>query len=167
MIPVSDGRDIWSPESQTIGCGLYTYDNVHVEWEVCYDEYMFCVDGSLTMHGDDGAHVMQPGDGIFIPKGNKVIYDCPGKASVVVVIYPVAIRLRLMATKHNPTRRRNIERVLANDRERMTAFGNPSEADQLTAQFGNADNADVFCGPTFLFSSGQDRVQDALPTVQT
>lgn len=83
------GRDIWSPESHTIGCGLYTYDNVHVEWEVSYDEYMYCFDGSLTMHGDDGAHVMQPGDGIFIPKGNKVIYDCPGKASVVVVIYPV------------------------------------------------------------------------------
>lgn len=83
------GRDIWSPESRTIGCGLYTYENVHVEWDVTYDEYMYCVDGSLTMHGDDGALVMQPGDGIFIPKGNKVIYDCPDKASVVVVIYPV------------------------------------------------------------------------------
>lgn len=83
------GRDIWSPESQTIGCGFYTYEKVYVEWEVTYDEYMYCVDGSLTMHGDEGAHVMMPGDGLFIPKGSKVIYDCPDKASVVVVIYPV------------------------------------------------------------------------------
>lgn len=82
------GRDVWSPESKSIGCGFYTYEDVNVDWLVSYDEYMYCVDGSLTMHGDDGAHVLTPGDGIFIPKGNKVTYDCSGTASVVVVIYP-------------------------------------------------------------------------------
>lgn len=86
------GRDIWSPESSSVGCGYYTYKNVYCEWEVSYDEYMFCVSGSLTMHGDGGPYVLKPGDGIWIPKGNKVIYDCKDEASVVVAIYPADYR---------------------------------------------------------------------------
>ena len=94
FVPMGDtgimmGRDVWSPQSPTMGCGYYKYGkDVYVEWQVSYDEYMYCVSGSLTMHGDGGHYVMEPGDGIWSPKGNKVIYDCKEEASVVVVIYP-------------------------------------------------------------------------------
>ena len=82
------GRDIWSPQSPTMGCGYYTYEKVYVEWQLSYDEYMFCISGSLTMHGEGGPYILNAGDSIWIPKGSKVVYDCKDSASVVVVIYP-------------------------------------------------------------------------------
>ena len=83
------GRDVAGDISSTIGAGVTEFENCSVEWTVLYDEYFYCLEGSLTIKTKQGTFVMQPGYGLWLPKGTWLIYEAKERAKVVFSIYPV------------------------------------------------------------------------------
>lgn len=82
-------RDVDGKVSGTIGAGLVTFEHASMEWTVLYDEYLYGVEGTLTLKTREGDFELGPGCGIWLPKGTWLIYEAKEKATVVFTIYPV------------------------------------------------------------------------------
>jgi ethanolamine utilization protein EutQ len=83
------GRDVANDISTTFGAGIATFEKCSMEWTVLYDEYFYCLEGTLTIRTKEGTFVMQPGYGLWLPKGTWLIYEAKESAKVVFTIYPV------------------------------------------------------------------------------
>jgi ethanolamine utilization protein EutQ len=92
------GRDVAGDISKTFGAGIATFENCSMEWTVLYDEYFYCLEGTLTIKTKEGPLVMRPGDGLWLPKGTWVTYIAKEPAKVVFAIYPVDWRERQTKT---------------------------------------------------------------------
>ncbi len=88
------GRDVAGDISTTMGAGVAVFENCSMEWTVLYDEYFYCLEGTLTIGTKQGPVVMRPGDGLWLPKGTWVTYEAKERAKVVFAIYPVDWRER-------------------------------------------------------------------------
>jgi ethanolamine utilization protein EutQ (cupin superfamily) len=88
------GRDVASDISATFGAGVVVFKNCSMEWTVLYDEYFYCLEGTLTIKTKEGNFVMRPGYGLWLPKGTWLIYETKEPAKVVFTIYPVDWRER-------------------------------------------------------------------------
>jgi len=88
------GRDVAGDSSTTIGAGVVVFEKCSMEWTVLYDEYFYCLEGSLTIKTKQDTFVMQPGYGLWLPKGTWLIYEAKDRAKVVFAIYPVDWRER-------------------------------------------------------------------------
>src|SRR5947199_1792432 len=66
------GRDVAGDISTTMGAGVAVFENCSMEWTVLYDEYFYCLEGTLTIRTKQGPVVMRPGHGLLLPKGTWV-----------------------------------------------------------------------------------------------
>jgi len=92
------GRDVASDISKSFGAGVAVFENCSMEWTVLYDEYFYCLEGTLTIRTKEGTFVMRPGDGLWLPKGTWLVYEAKEPAKVVFTIYPVDWRERQTKT---------------------------------------------------------------------
>jgi ethanolamine utilization protein EutQ len=88
------GRDVAGDLSKTLGAGVGIFERCSMEWTVLYDEYLYCLEGTLTIKTRNGALVMQAGHGLWLPAGTWVTYEAKERAKVVFAIYPVDWRER-------------------------------------------------------------------------
>jgi ethanolamine utilization protein EutQ len=92
------GRDVAGDRSKTIGAGVAVFENCSMEWTVLYDEYFYCLEGTLTIRTKERSYVMQPGYGLWLPKGTWLVYEAKARAKAVFAIYPVDWRERQAKT---------------------------------------------------------------------
>jgi len=92
------GRDVAGDISKTFGTGIAVFENCSMEWTVLYDEYFYCLEGTLTIRTKEGTFVMRPGYGLWLPKGTWLVYEAKERAKVVFTIYPVDWRERQSQT---------------------------------------------------------------------
>ena len=81
------GRDVGGDRSKTIGAGVAVFENCAMEWTVLYDEYFYCIEGTLTIRTKEQSYVMRPGYGLWLPKGTWLVYEAKEQAKVVFAIY--------------------------------------------------------------------------------
>lgn len=92
------GRDVASDISTSFGAGVVVFENCSMEWTVLYDEYFYCLEGTLTIKTKNGDFVMRPGYGLWLPKGTWLVYEAKERAKAVFTIYPVDWRERQART---------------------------------------------------------------------
>jgi len=82
-------RDVTTDMSTTLGCGLAEFENIKMPWTVKYDEYFYCLEGTLRIRAEGTVYEMQAGDGLWLPKGTELVYEADKKAKLVFTIYPI------------------------------------------------------------------------------
>lgn len=85
---VRAGRDVHTDISKTMGCGVVEMKGIDLPWTVKYDEYFLCLTGSLTIRSGGKKYTMKPGDGIWLPRDTKLVYEAGPKTSLMFAIYP-------------------------------------------------------------------------------
>lgn len=88
------GRDVGPRDSTTMGGGVAQYKDCRFDWTLKYDEYLFGLTGTLTIHVGRKAYHIKPGDGLWLPANTKIVYEAKGRASVLFMVYPVDWRRR-------------------------------------------------------------------------
>jgi len=81
-------REVTEGFSEHIACSVCEFENCHMEWTVNYDEYLYCIDGALTLETEEGDFSLHPGDGIWLPNGTWLIYKAGKKATCLAAVYP-------------------------------------------------------------------------------
>jgi ethanolamine utilization protein EutQ (cupin superfamily) len=87
-------RDVTTEDSRTLGTGVMTLENCSAEWTVLYDEYLYCLEGTLTLKTKQGEFILDPGCSIWLPDKTWLIYEAKRRATVLFVVYPVDWRNR-------------------------------------------------------------------------
>lgn len=93
---VEIARDVFKDISSTMGCGLVRHKKP-LSWTVQYDEYYYCLEGTLDIEAEEGIHTLEPGDAIWIPKGTALVYRPLPEALVVFSLHPVDWRDNIKA----------------------------------------------------------------------
>ena len=99
------GRDVGAELSRDMGTNLAVFENCNLEWTTRYDEYLYCLEGNLTIRTETDSPTLEPGDSIWIPDGTWMVYEAAAKAVAAVAVYPVDWRQRTGFTglaKANP-----------------------------------------------------------------
>lgn len=87
-------RDAGPDVSATMTCGVCAFEDARLSWTMHYDEYLYCLDGSMRFREGDEVHETGPGDAIWLPDGVEVVYEADKKATFVFAIYPIDWRKR-------------------------------------------------------------------------
>ena len=74
--------------STTMSASVMEMENFEFEWTVLYDEWIYVLDGVLTIELEDGTHDLNPGDSLWLPDGTWHFYHVK-KARAVVTVYPL------------------------------------------------------------------------------
>jgi ethanolamine utilization protein EutQ len=82
------GRDVDASVSTTMSASVMEMENFEFEWTVLYDEWIYVLDGVLTIELEDGTHDLNAGDSIWLPDGTWHFYHVK-KARAVVTVYPL------------------------------------------------------------------------------
>lgn len=69
--------------------GLNFLNNVSVPWDLTCDELIYCHQGKFRMVVDGEKYELNPGDLMYVPKDNHVIYEADGKCVIFYAAYPV------------------------------------------------------------------------------
>lgn len=85
----SIARVIDSGISRHMGGGIEYLENVTIDWTVTYDEILFILEGPLTVEFDDGRHVCDTGDIVWLPEGTHLKYVATTRAAFFYAVYPV------------------------------------------------------------------------------
>ena len=80
-------RDVDSSMSESMSCSVLEMDNFELEWTVLYDEYIYVLEGCMTIELEDGTHDLNAGDSLWLPDGTWHFYHTK-KAKVLVAVYP-------------------------------------------------------------------------------
>jgi ethanolamine utilization protein EutQ (cupin superfamily) len=88
------GWDVSRKSSSTIACGVATFENCELEWTVTYEEYIYCLEGTLTLQTKEKEFILKPGWGIWLPEGTWLVYKATQRATVAYTIYPANWRER-------------------------------------------------------------------------
>jgi ethanolamine utilization protein EutQ len=80
-------RDVDPSVSTTMSCSIMKMENFEFEWTVLYDEWLYVLDGVLTIELGDGTVDLNPGDSLWLPDGTWHFYHVK-KARAVVTVYP-------------------------------------------------------------------------------
>ena len=81
-------RDVGPSDSETISCSIVEMENFELEWTVLYDEWIYVLDGVLTIELKDGTVDLNPGDSLWMPDGTWHFYHVR-KARAIVAVYPL------------------------------------------------------------------------------
>lgn len=85
---ISVGRDVDTDISDHLGCGVVQFENANLDWKVLHDEYLYCLDGTLTVRADAGLYHLGPNDAIWLPNGTEMTYTSRDHATCVMAVYP-------------------------------------------------------------------------------
>ena len=72
-----------------MGGGIEYLENVTIDWTVTYDEILFVIEGPLTVAFEDGEHLCDAGDIVWLPEGTRLKYIAEGRAAYFYALYPV------------------------------------------------------------------------------
>ena len=75
--------------SQSMAGGLNFLNNVSVPWDLTCDELIYCHQGTFRLVVDEVDYVLNPGDLMYVPKDNHVIYEADDKCVIFYAAYPV------------------------------------------------------------------------------
>ena len=75
--------------SESMAGGLNFLNNVSVPWDLTCDELIYCHQGRFRLVVDDVDYVLDPGDLMYVPKDNHVVYEADDKCVIFYAAYPV------------------------------------------------------------------------------
>ena len=75
--------------SESMAGGLNFLNNVSVPWDLTCDELIYCHQGTFRLVVDEVDYVLNPGDLMYVPKDNHVIYEADDKCIIFYAAYPV------------------------------------------------------------------------------
>ena len=80
-------RDVDDSISESMSCSILEMENFELEWTVLYDEYLYVLEGTLTIELKDGTYDLKTGDSLWMPDGTWHFYHTK-QAKVLVTVYP-------------------------------------------------------------------------------
>jgi len=81
-------QELVSKEDSKMSAGFLTIEKSSFEWELCYEELDYVIEGTLTITIDGKTFTAYPGDVLFVPSGSKVVWGSPDKARIFYATYP-------------------------------------------------------------------------------
>ncbi len=79
--------------SNSMGCGIATFDGCSIEWTVLYDEMIVVLEGRFRLRVGDEVYDAGPGDLLWLPENTALRYEGE-KARVCYALFPVDWRQR-------------------------------------------------------------------------
>lgn len=75
-------------ESPNMGAGFMTIEESSFDWELCYDEFEYIVEGNLDITINGTTYQGKAGDVFFIPKDSKITWSTKDYAKFFYTTYP-------------------------------------------------------------------------------
>ena len=75
-------------ESPNMGAGFMTIEKSGFDWELCYEELEYVIEGTLDITINGNAYHGKAGDVFFIPKNSKINWSTSDFARFFYVTYP-------------------------------------------------------------------------------
>jgi ethanolamine utilization protein EutQ len=81
-------QELISKDDSSMSAGFLTIEKSSFEWELCYEEIDYVIEGTLTITINGKTFTAYPGDVLYVPSGSKVVWGSPDKAKVFYTTYP-------------------------------------------------------------------------------
>lgn len=81
-------QELVSKDDSKMSAGFLTIEKSSFEWELCYEELDFVIEGTLTVTLNGKTFTAHAGDVLFVPSGSKVVWGSPDKARIFYATYP-------------------------------------------------------------------------------
>jgi Ethanolamine utilization protein len=81
-------QELVSKDDSQISAGFLTIEKSSFEWELCYEEIDYVIEGTLTLEINGKTFTAYSGDVLFVPSGSKVVWGSPDKARIFYATYP-------------------------------------------------------------------------------
>ena len=75
--------------SESMCGGINALHKISVPWDLTCDELIYCLQGTFRLVVEDVNYELNPGDLMFVPKDNHVIYECDERCVIFYAAYPV------------------------------------------------------------------------------
>jgi ethanolamine utilization protein EutQ len=81
-------QELVSKDDSKMSAGFLTIEKSSFEWELCYEELDFVIEGTLTVTLNGKTFTAHAGDVLFVPSGSKVVWGSPDKTRIFYATYP-------------------------------------------------------------------------------
>ncbi|MDP4104307.1 MAG: cupin domain-containing protein [Bacillota bacterium] len=81
-------QELISKEDSSMSAGFLTIEKSSFEWELCYEEIDYVIEGTLTITINGKTFTAYAGDVLCVPSGSKVVWGSPDKAKIFYTTYP-------------------------------------------------------------------------------
>lgn len=81
-------QELISKDESSMSAGFLTIERSSFEWELCYEEIDYVIEGTLTVTINGKTFTAYAGDVLYIPSGSKVTWGSPDKARLFYTTYP-------------------------------------------------------------------------------
>lgn len=81
-------QELISKDDSSMSAGFLTIEKSSFEWELCYEEIDYVIEGTLKVTINGKTFTAYSGDTLYVPSGSKVIWGSPDKAKVFYTTYP-------------------------------------------------------------------------------
>lgn len=81
-------KDVVTAREANLAAGFMSFEASQLPWQLSYDEIDYVVEGTFTLQTGGKTYTAGPGDVLYIPKGTKVVFGSPSRATVFYVTYP-------------------------------------------------------------------------------
>jgi ethanolamine utilization protein EutQ len=81
-------QELISKEDSSMSAGFLTIEKSSFEWELCYEEIDYVIEGTLTITINGKTFTANAGDVLYVPSGSKVVWGSPDKAKIFYTTYP-------------------------------------------------------------------------------
>lgn len=79
---------VTSEVSDTMCAGVNLLNRVSVPWDLTCDEIICCLRGTIRLTCDGESYVCQPGDILYVPRGNRIAYESDERCVFFYAAYP-------------------------------------------------------------------------------
>lgn len=81
-------QELISKDDSSMSAGFLTIEKSSFEWELCYEEIDYVIEGTLTVEINGKTFTAYAGDVLSVPSGSKVVWGSPDRARVFYTTYP-------------------------------------------------------------------------------
>lgn len=81
-------QELISKDDCSMSAGFLTIEKSSFEWELCYEEIDYVMEGTLTLEINGKTFTAYAGDVLCVPSGSKVVWGSPDRARVFYTTYP-------------------------------------------------------------------------------